>query len=102
MIPSLKMKWLEALRSGKYKQATGVLRREDTYCCLGVLADVVDSTKWKERYEDSGTCYAWDKTEPAYKLPDDILDQEVQAQLIEMNDDGEDFNRIAEKVESLA
>ena len=33
-------KWVEALRSGKYGQATGVLCRNDSYCCLGVLCVV--------------------------------------------------------------
>lgn len=33
--------WVEALRSGKYKQTRqGWLRVEDHFCCLGVLADV--------------------------------------------------------------
>lgn len=37
--PDIKAKWLEALRSGKYKQGTGRLFRPgDTYCCLGVLS----------------------------------------------------------------
>ena len=32
-------KWLEALRSGNYKQGMGLLYNEDTgsYCCLGVV-----------------------------------------------------------------
>lgn len=32
--------WTEALRSGNYKQGQQRLRADDTYCCLGVLADV--------------------------------------------------------------
>lgn len=33
--------WVEALRSGKYKQnRLGWLRIDGRYCCLGVLADV--------------------------------------------------------------
>jgi len=35
------MKWVEALRSGKYKQGAGVLLNEkNEYCCLGVLAEI--------------------------------------------------------------
>ncbi len=41
-------KWAEALRSGKYAQCTGKLRKRadlegapDRFCCLGVLCDVV-------------------------------------------------------------
>ena len=32
--------WVRALRSGEYKQGIGVLRRNDTYCCLGVACDL--------------------------------------------------------------
>jgi hypothetical protein len=36
-------KWLEALRSGKYVQGKNALKREDgSFCCLGVLQDVLD------------------------------------------------------------
>lgn len=41
MNEEVKAKWLEALRSGEYKQGTGTLRDgEDNFCCLGVLCDV--------------------------------------------------------------
>ena len=34
-------KWVEALRSGKYRQACGVLRAESgAFCCLGVLREI--------------------------------------------------------------
>lgn len=46
MDSNLKQKWVRALRSGKYFQASGALRTEDGYCCLGVLCDVYDSSKW--------------------------------------------------------
>lgn len=49
-------KWILALRSGEYAQTRGVLRRDsehafDTtigpgYCCLGVLCDVLDPSRW--------------------------------------------------------
>lgn len=40
-LPSnLKTKWLEALRSGQYKQGTGCLHGEDSYCCLGVFSKI--------------------------------------------------------------
>jgi len=52
--PEIKERWLEALRSGKYKQTTGYLRDDDGFCCLGVLCDVVKNdkavkVKWAER-----------------------------------------------------
>lgn len=37
MPKELLTKWLAALRSGKYKQALGLLKRDEGYCCLGVL-----------------------------------------------------------------
>lgn len=40
MNPEVKTMWLEALRSGEYKQTTERLRNGDAYCCLGVLCDL--------------------------------------------------------------
>jgi len=40
MNPRIKKKWLEALRSGEYKQTTETLRDENGFCCLGVLCDI--------------------------------------------------------------
>ncbi len=40
MNPEVKSKWLAALRSGEYKQAKGLLRDHQGYCCLGVLQDI--------------------------------------------------------------
>lgn len=33
-------KWVEALRSGEYKQTQGFLEKEGSYCCLGVYCEV--------------------------------------------------------------
>lgn len=45
MNPEIKQKWLEALRSGQYKQGANYLRTESAHgvchCCLGVLAEVI-------------------------------------------------------------
>lgn len=44
-------KWAKALRSGRYKQAHGVLREKGrTMCCLGVLADIA-GCEWKRSTE---------------------------------------------------
>jgi hypothetical protein len=62
--PEVKEKWCAALESGKYAQAKGALRTaEGGYCCLGVLCDVRDSTKWT-----SASCYALNAGLP----PDDV------------------------------
>lgn len=41
MKPDIKAEWVAALRSGKYKQTTGILRDDEGFCCLGVLCDLV-------------------------------------------------------------
>lgn len=40
--PDFKKKWLEALRSGEYKQGIGTLYNEhgNEYCCLGVACKI--------------------------------------------------------------
>jgi hypothetical protein len=40
MKPEVKQMWLEALRSGKYKQGKHQLRSGNKFCCLGVLCEV--------------------------------------------------------------
>lgn len=34
------LKWLDALKSGEYKQGQKTLRDEDKFCCLGVACDL--------------------------------------------------------------
>lgn len=41
MNEEIKQKWVAALRSGEYEQGTEFLNRDDTFCCLGVLCDVI-------------------------------------------------------------
>lgn len=60
MDAELKKKWLDALRSGEYKQTTANALRvktedSDCFCALGVLCDIYDPTSW----EDSLGSYTW-------------------------------------------
>ena len=43
-----RQKWVEALRSGDYKQGQKRLRIMDdnTFCCLGVACDISELNKW--------------------------------------------------------
>lgn len=41
-------KWVEALRSGRYKQCKSWLRDNDGFCCLGVLCDISKMSAWGE------------------------------------------------------
>ena len=46
--------WIQALRSGLYKQATGKLRDgDDRFCCLGVACNISGLFEW----EDDGDSY---------------------------------------------
>lgn len=49
MQPEAKKVWVDALRSGEYKQARSQLCTPDgKMCCLGVLIDVAVDTNWVE------------------------------------------------------
>ncbi len=51
----VKEKWVKALRGGEYKQGQKRLRRDDTFCCLGVLCDLYIKEKgleWNLRDKD--------------------------------------------------
>lgn len=83
--PEVKTKWVEALRSGKYKKGIGQLMieakdsdsGEDEYCCLGVLADVLGL----DIYPTDG------KIDQIYA--DKFgLDGKVQVALADLNDQG--------------
>lgn len=118
MKAEIKQKWLEALRSGQYQQGKGVLRDSlDRFCCLGVLCDIVDKSRWGAAYdvdtsiagrdvEISAHPYAGDEDDVnAVSLPSSLREQvglhvaDVSA-LIEMNDSGRRFETIAKHIEA--
>lgn len=95
------IKWLEALRSGKYNQTVnGCLRDEDGFCCLGVVCDVIDSSKWVTH---TPNWWVWGTSR--LDLSSDILDllslkDYDMSILIDYNDDNElTFVQIAQKLE---
>src|ERR1051325_8479035 len=104
MNKKIKKLWINALRSGKYKQTRGKLRYDDTYCCLGVLCDLhrkITKNKWKpdncprhyEYFGEKGALpkkvYSWAK----------ITDDNQQA-LIDLNDNlNATFKKIANYIE---
>jgi hypothetical protein len=48
MSPAYKQRWLDALRSKKYRQGKEhAAHAEDRFCCLGVLCDVIAPKRWK-------------------------------------------------------
>ena len=99
MNPELKQKWLEALRSGRYKQGILQLRSsDDRYCCLGVLCDLVDRTAWVAC--GSGFVFNGAMCMPSIEELTNIgLDDSEARRLAHMNDEGETFEAIAQRIE---
>lgn len=119
MNQELKDKWITALQSGEYEQANQELRNGDSYCCLGVLCDVVDSSAW---YVSGGSDWNGAEGDLAMFEAGQVGDQPENAEivaafadlfkpdvtteyenlhnkLISMNDaDGADFTAIAEYI----
>ncbi len=50
MKAEIKKRWIDALKSGEYKQGRGRLKDGGSYCCLGVLCDLffreTEDTDW--------------------------------------------------------
>lgn len=104
MDQEFKSKWCAALRSGEYKQGEGRLRRGNTFCCLGVAADLIDPDAW---YEEKGG-FLWRGTGsygtcnylPLVEAEKIGLEGEIQDILGEKNDRGYDFIRVADWIEA--
>ncbi len=95
-----KDRWVKALRSGNYKQGTGILFSEHgEFCCLGVAGDMCGiprTTLVEEPFLD-GTL---DKIAKEHKVPkvlrmDNSDPQSLTAILSRFNDKGKSFKWIA-------
>jgi hypothetical protein len=102
MKTEIKTKWVEALRSGKYVQGKGMLRfKDNNFCCLGVLCDIVDSSRWVFT-RGTADCYGYDGCHTI--LPGNIARSTEfpdghKGTLIHMNDTGVPFSEIANYIE---
>ncbi len=91
--------WVEALRSGKYKQGRDHLRTGDAYCCLGVLCDLLAPDLWTE-LGNTGLFYHDRQSELPRGEPGG-LKKAFQNQIAKLNDDEKlSFNEIAEWIEA--
>lgn len=107
----LTRRWIEALRSGRYEQTTDTLRFGNGFCCLGVACDVINPDAWTPLSEMPGEmCYEWE-ADNQRTLDVDLGQDELealgitraqQAELITMNDQGEPFSAIADRIEEYA
>ena len=96
MNQGIKANWLDALRSGKYKQGQYWLRKEDLYCCLGVLCDI-HGAKW-EHYGDGVYEVDGYNRVPPYEFKAGLDSYEIGI-LAEMNDRKMTFEAIAKYIE---
>lgn len=97
--------WVEALRSGKYRQTKSKLKaRNGAMCCLGVLADLA-GCEWK--YDPDGKKYL--ANDEAGFAPFEAMDfvglkegggGYERGQLSDLNDEGTSFKEIAAIIES--
>jgi len=125
MNSEIKAKWLQALRSGEYKQTRHTLRScSGGFCCLGVLSDIYrkevgGSWEWNynadnaysivdEDREDFGTteppvCVVeWaglEERNPRVQLKINDDNFFVFISLAELNDEGKTFNEIADLID---
>jgi hypothetical protein len=99
-------KWIKALRSGKYKQAKKCLRKDNAYCCLGVLTKLLNP-----KHED----LKGDLRSKGLELPEDVMEitgvtsgkgkcdftivSTWQPDLARYNDNGYSFKEIADIIE---
>jgi len=107
MNPQIKQKWVSALRSGDYKQTQHRLRKEDGFCCLGVLCDLYIKENNEEWKIDGVGDYFYEQ----YKFPplsviewsglvsDNPSVCNGKTSLGYLNDNGTTFNEIADLIE---
>ena len=107
MNKEVKKLWLEALRSGEYKQGQGQLHNpsENVFCCLGVLCDIVDKNNiYKpERTIRSYDIELFDSSFGNLNIPMQNItgvDAQTAGKLINMNDlQDKSFTEIADYIE---
>ena len=96
-----KAKWLEALRSGKYKQGRGFLRIGENFCCLGVLHDVTGGN-WHTKDGIILTGSINQKNSHCGYLVGTFLQglsKNIARDLATLNDKGSTFSEIADYIE---
>lgn len=102
---AFKKKWIEALRSGKYRQGTRALRSDRGFCCLGVACDIIDPNGWVGPIGNDIRWTDGDKQPRSAYIPYDTaarigISQVAMGNLASMNDSGgKSFSWIADYIE---
>jgi hypothetical protein len=111
MDAQLKAKWVEALLSGRYRQARSALIEEayddqpQRFCCLGVLCDAAGAI-WTDLDIEQGTLAGRKiRSSNGSFLSPEVLelvgfDEKTQRKLASKNDNGESFEAIAAYIEA--
>ena len=108
MNPEVKQKWIDALRSGEYKQGYGQLCQPNTvrFCCLGVLCELAikDGLDVEKRKGETKTFYDGDIAILPRKVMDwaglENLDPLVNGvRVSRLNDAGSTFPELANLIE---
>jgi hypothetical protein len=115
--PTVKTKWLSALRSDKYIQGQEQLcqlnsDKKEMHCCLGVLCEVLIGMGVplkKKKTNSEGSFVFHYKNDGGYggNIPAGLREQvgfssEVEESLISLNDDKDkSFKQIAQKIEKI-
>lgn len=90
-------KWIEALRSGEYKQARRFLRTDAGHCCLGVACDVVKPDGWEPNHSFQGEIAHL----PASVVLAIGINYNALNTIMRMNDEqGKSFTEIADYIEA--
>ena len=100
-------KWVDALRSGKYKQGSDALVKGNEYCCLGVACAVAIKNGLTVKVEDSGEMFdgEWAYLPKSVQQWLHIKDSHGTFNgnsLANLNDLGADFAAIAQCIEEHA
>jgi hypothetical protein len=108
MKKEIKERWIEALESGRYEQGAGYLHEGESFCCLGVLCDIVKEEiglKIRVETQENGVeLYYYDGEEAG--LPESVIEytgvdaigkipRATFGSLATMNDSGSSFTEIA-------
>lgn len=99
----IKKLWVAALRSGKYKQGTGQLRRgriDPRYCCLGVLENLAVKANVIKGFRGSDGILGKKVMEWArLRSASPLAGTGIYSCLASANDHGKDFAFIASRIE---
>lgn len=102
--------WLEAIRSGEYKQGSRVLCSDSAYCCLGVLSKIQGRLKnGKDGEENTGIVLSKENPLIEYLDENGRLPRGVKVwrsgedfnSLAVLNDKGFTFSEIADIIEQI-